>query len=248
MNINNPLYSAWNLENTAKIILDKFPAATVFIIKPSKMFLNTFSVYNNFLYFDEDCVPEFTKDFGAFLHLHSLYKEAHARALEIELNGHHASGNHGDEGCLATASVAKCSSEHAVLDSGIPVKLIGFSKGCVVLNQFVHELDYFKDDENLKLFVSSISEMYWLDGGHLGSSGAYVTEEDKLKKLKKLGCKVLVHVTPYQIKDSRREWIGKEEEIFIEKLKELNVDVIEYRHFIDEPGSVENHFKILTLI
>ena len=247
MTINNPLNSHdWNLESTAKLILNKFPDAAVFVIKPATMFLKTFSVYKNFLSFDEDMVPEFTKNFGSLLHLHSLYKEAKIKALQTEQNGCH--GNGGDDGCSATTSSDMYTMDDTVLNKVVPIKLVGFSKGCVVLNQFVYELDHFKDDISLRLFVSSISEMYWLDGGHLGSSGAYVTEDEYLKSLKNLGCKILVHVTPYMIKDPRRNWIGKEVEIFIDKLKTLEANVLEYRHFMDEPGSIENHFKVLTLL
>lgn len=248
MNLNMPLYSPWNLESTAKIILSKFPDAAVFVIKPAKMLLNTFSVYKNFLFFDEDGIPEFTKDFGALSHLHSLYKEANLRALETELNDIEVNGNHGEDSCQATKSGDKCFQEQPVLDCAIPLKLIGFSKGCVVLNQLIYELDHFKDDSSLNLLISSISEIYWLDGGHLGGLGAYITEDDKLINLKKLGCKMFVHVTPYQISDPRRKWIGEEEVIFVQKLQDLKANLVEYRHFMDEPGSIEKHFKVLTLI
>lgn len=258
MNLNNPLYSPWNIESTAKIILSRLPDSAVFVIKPSKMFMNTFSIYKNFLCFDEEGIPEFTKDFGAVSHLHSLYKAAMLKMLEIELSETIKNGTHGDPGFLATSYQADNSGqatkltdrdipEHPVLSSVIPTKLIGFSKGCVVLNQLIHELDHCKDDETLKIFLSSISEIYWLDGGHVGGQGAYITEDDKLKNLKKLGCRIIIHVTPYQINDPMRKWIGEEEEKFVTKLKELNANVIEYRHFTDDIGMIQNHFKVLTL-
>lgn len=248
MNVNNPLYSQWNLESTAKVILSQFPDAAVFVIKPSKMLLNMLSVYENFLYFDDDGIPEFTKDFGALLHLESLYKEAKLRILNTKLSDPLVSDIHGEDSCQATGSGDKCFQEQPVLQEAVPLKLMGFSKGCVVLNQLIYELDTFKDNSSLNLFLANIVEIYWLDGGHLGGLGAYIVEDDKLNDLKKLECKLFIHVTPYQISDPRRKWIGEEEVIFVDKLKELKVDVVECRHFMDDPGSIENHFKVLTLL
>ena len=266
------MYSPWNIETTAKIILSKFTDSAVFVIKPAKMLLNTFSLYKNFLSFDEEGIPEFTKDFGALSHLHSLYNEAKHKMLEIELNNqvvntsndnsdrsclatgtqeegsHLATGKQGEDKCLATRSSESDIQEHPVLNSAFPIKLVGFSKGCVVLNQLIHELDHTKDNENLKVFISNISEIYWLDGGHIGGQGAYITEDKKLQDLKNLGCKIVVHVTPYQINDPMRRWIGEEEEKFVNELKELKADITEYRHFMDEIGHIQNHFKVLTLI
>ena len=63
----------------------------------------------------------------------------------------------------------------------IPLVLVGFSKGCVVLNQIVHKLDHvlhhhhsasngaiggFDDCDFLKL----VKEIYWLDSGHNGKA------------------------------------------------------------------------------
>ena len=262
--MNDPLHSSWNVESTAKMISTKFTDSVVFVVKTSKMLLNTFSLYSNFLLLNEESLPEYMEDFGALLHLHSLYTAAKRKMLEIELNSnidssclatntqeesiHLATGNNNEDSCLATGSSESDRKEHPVLNSAFPIKLIGFSKGCAVLNQLIHELDHSKGDENLNAFLSSISEIYWLDGGTHGGQGAYITEDEKLRDLKSLGCKIIVHVTSYQINDPMRKWIEEEETIFVDKLKELKTDITEYRHFMDEQGHLENHFKVLTLI
>ena len=264
--MNDPLHSSWNVESTAKMISSKFTDSVVFVVKTSKMLLNTFSLYSNFLLLNDESLPEYMEDFGALSHLHSLYKAAKRKMLEIELNSnidssclarntqeesiHLATGNNSEDSYLATGSSESDIKvgEHPVLNNAFPIKLIGFSKGCAVLNQLIHELDKSKDNKNLKVFLSNISEIYWLDGGTHGGQGAYITEDEKLRDLKSLGCKIIVHVTSYQINDPMRKWIEEEEEIFVDKLKELKADIAEYRHFMDEQGHLENHFKVLTLI
>ena len=262
--MNDPAHSSWNVESTAQIISSKFTDSVVFVVKSSKMLLNIFNLYTNFLLLDEDSLPEYTEKFGALSHLHSLYKEAKYRMIQIELNSdsigsclatntqedgiHQATGNQGEKHCLATRSGESDINEHPVLNSDFPIKLVGFSKGGSVLNQLIHEIDHSKDDKILKGFLSNISEIYWLDSGNHGGKGAYITDDEKLKDLKSLGCKIIVHVTPYQINDPMRKWIEEEEELFVDKLKELKADITEYRHFMDEQGHLENHFKVLTLI
>lgn len=69
--------------------------------------------------------------------------------------------------------------------------LIGFSKGCVVLNQFLHEFHYYKsftpEDSNEMKFISKIKDMYWLDGGHSGGKNTWITSTKILETLAKLG-------------------------------------------------------------
>lgn len=47
--------------------------------------------------------------------------------------------------------------------------------------------------------------------------------------------------------DFFRKWIGKEEKKFIEKLKNLNGNVMEGRYFFDEFGSIERYFELLKV-
>lgn len=156
-----------------------------------------------------------------------------------------------------TVSILKLHfSIHAVLD--IPegeedptfdfqVTLVGFSKGCVVLNQIIYELSTVSAgvDPRLNDFASRISAMYWLDGGHNGESNTWITDEKFLDHLAKHVPRIRVHVTPYQIKDATRPWIGKEQKKFVENLRSLGANVKVKVHFQDRDPSLAFHFKLL---
>lgn len=71
------------------------------------------------------------------------------------------------------------------------IKLIGFSKGCVVLNQLLYEFHYLKtlmpDDSTMMQTVERIKDMYWLDGGHSGGKNTWITSRPLLETLTRLG-------------------------------------------------------------
>ena len=127
----------------------------------------------------------------------------------------------------------------------LPVSIIGFSKGCVVLNQLLHELEHAKDNPELQGFVRRVTHMYWLDGGHNGGSKTWITDPAVLKGLIGTKIEVRIHVTPYQVKDMMRKWIGQEHKKFVKNLRKLGVPVFDTMHFADEERSLENHFNVL---
>ena len=130
-----------------------------------------------------------------------------------------------------------------------PINLIGFSKGCMVLNQITYEFKKIStsaDHADLQDFASRLDAMYWLDSGNGGHANAYVTDEDVLFQIAHNVPKVRVHVTPYQIKDESRPWIEKEEKKFVSQLKSLGIDIKEKVHFADKKPSLSNHFRVLT--
>ena len=81
-----------------------------------------------------------------------------------------------------TSPPASCDAEDVCKDIlDLPMKIVGFSKGCVVLNQFLYELPTMKsDDEDMVAFVRRVTDMYWLDGGHSGGSNTWVTDHTAL--------------------------------------------------------------------
>lgn len=65
---------------------------------------------------------------------------------------------------------------------------MGFSKGCVVLNQFLYEFNYYHGNKgaDIKNFIKLIKDMWWLDSGHNGSNNVWITEKCILQSFAKL--------------------------------------------------------------
>lgn len=126
--------------------------------------------------------------------------------------------------------------------------LIGFSKGCVVLNQIIYEFHYLKtltpDDDTMSKIVSRIREMYWLDGGHSGGKNTWITSRSLLETLTRLSINIHVHVTPYQVNDDRRPWIRKEEKAFCDLLRRLNAPIERTFHFENQLPTLLTHFEV----
>lgn len=69
--------------------------------------------------------------------------------------------------------------------------LIGFSKGCVVLNQFLHEFHHFQNippsaSSTTDELLRRIRKMVWLDGGHSGGKDTWVTSPAILSSFAKM--------------------------------------------------------------
>ncbi|KAL5285228.1 C2orf69 family protein [Megaselia abdita] len=127
--------------------------------------------------------------------------------------------------------------------------LIGFSKGCVVLNQFIYEFHYLKtltpDDSSMGRLLTRIKDMYWLDGGHGGQKNTWITSRSLLETLTRMGINIHVHVTPYQVQDDRRPWIRKEEKIFTDLLRRLGASITRHIHFETTTPNLVTHFEVL---
>lgn len=223
----NRLYVQWNLENMATLMGKHFPNAHCIIIRPNRLQYLTFSCYDNFVESNDMGAPTHEFSISALEHMHALLS-----TLSTRLNDKTDKAKYGP--------VATTLLEH-------PVTLIGFSKGCVVLNQFLYAMKALEvaPDDDVGQLVRRIKAMYWLDGGHSGGSNTWVTKEAAMKPLKHLDIKVYIHVTPYQVLCSSRPWIGKEEKVFRETLKKLGVDVTRKIYHEDEPSSLEMHFAVL---
>ncbi len=102
------------------------------------------------------------------------------------------------------------------------------------------------DVRNVTMFLRRLKGLYWLDAGHSGGHGAWVTDSELLSMLAGLGVAVFVHVTPQQVKDPHRVWIGEEQREFVDKLRGFGATVHETMHFENEERSLENHFRVLT--
>uniref|UniRef100_A0A1B0CQM4 Potassium channel domain-containing protein n=2 Tax=Lutzomyia longipalpis TaxID=7200 RepID=A0A1B0CQM4_LUTLO len=129
--------------------------------------------------------------------------------------------------------------------------LIAFSKGSVVLNQFIYEFHYLKtltpDDSSMMRLVSRIRDMYWLDGGHSAPKNTWITSRSLLETLTRLNINLHVHVTPYQVLDDRRPWIRRDEKAFTDLLKRLGASLTRMLHFDTGVTNLFTHFEVLEV-
>ncbi|NWY02741.1 CB069 protein, partial [Nothoprocta ornata] len=256
----------WSFENVASILAHRFPNSFVWVVKCSRMHLHKFSCYDNFVASNMFGAPEHSSHFGAFRHLHALLTNAFRLAQNVLLS--QKSGLDKDAEVVAGQSqqqtgptangcssmererAGECASNSTVNFSApsavgaVSFTLVGFSKGCVVLNQLLYELKEAKKDKNTDAFLKNIKAIYWLDGGHSGGSNTWVTYPEVLKELAQTGIEVHAHVTPYQVFDTMRSWIGREHERFVQILEELGVEIDDQLHFADEAPSLDNHFRV----
>ncbi|XP_030066363.1 UPF0565 protein C2orf69 [Microcaecilia unicolor] len=251
----------WSLENTAAVLARRFPNSYIWVIKSSRMHLHKFSCYDNFVANNMFGAPEHSTDFGAFKHLHALLVNAFSLA-ENTFSQNIMYGDDEDTEAPSCTLIPTCTTNGCPADKSdysklLPISfgspslpdsvsfsLVGFSKGCVVLNQLLYELNEAKIDKDINSFITNIKAMYWLDGGHSGGSNTWVTCPRLLKGFAQTGITVHTHVTPYQVQDSMRSWIGKEHKKFVQILTEYGVQVNNQLHFADEPPSLDNHFRV----
>ncbi|KAK2839454.1 hypothetical protein Q5P01_013194 [Channa striata] len=219
---------SWSLEQVAFTLGRRFPDRYVWVVRASCMYLNKFSCYNNFVESNMFGAPEhspYSPESGAFHHLRALLSHGMERAnLPNPLQSQGGTDS---------------------IPSGFSLTLVGFSKGCVVLNQMVYELGGARADPQMSPFIKCISAMYWLDGGHPGGSETWVTDKQMLRELAASGVSIHAHVTPYEVCDPMRAWVGREHEHFIKTLEEFGACPSKKLHFEDEPPSIENHFRVL---
>ncbi|XP_062434343.1 mitochondrial protein C2orf69 homolog [Rhea pennata] len=258
----------WSFENVATILAHRFPNSFIWVVKCSRMHLHKFSCYDNFVASNMFGAPEHSTDFGAFRHLHALLVNAFRLAQNMLLSQKSTYGFNKDakiaacksqpqsdpttNDCLSTErerdyEYSNNSAVNFIIPSAVDAvsfTLIGFSKGCVVLNQLLYELKEAKKDKNTDAFLKNIKAIYWLDGGHSGGSNTWVNYPEVLKELAQTGIEVHAHVTPYQVFDTMRSWIGREHEKFVQILEELGVEIDDQLHFADEVPSLDNHFRV----
>nr|XP_056717386.1 mitochondrial protein C2orf69 homolog [Euleptes europaea] len=258
-------WERWCLENIAAILGHRFPSSYIWVIKCSRMHLHKYSCYDNFVASNMFGAPEHSTEYGAFKHLHALLVNAFKIAQNVLLSQKTTHSFSKDEkvtpyksptptanGCPATEKEQGCErfSNSTVnfiepsMIGGVSFTLIGFSKGCVVLNQLLYEIKEAQQDKDIDAFIKNIRAIYWLDGGHSGGSNTWVTCPDVLEGFSQTGIAINVHVTPYQVSDSMRSWNGKEHKRFVQILEELGVNVNSQLHFADEAPSLDNHFRV----
>ncbi|XP_045131600.1 UPF0565 protein C2orf69 homolog isoform X4 [Portunus trituberculatus] len=216
-------YVDWSLTSTATLLASKFPAHHVLVIKPSRMERKTFSCYDNFVSSNNVGAPTHEPRVKALSHLATLIPEALRKAHGLQTSTReeiftvHQSSDSSQSSCIDphewdTSDAHGCGvdiphwfkNDFEEIDFD-EVILIGFSKGCVVLNQIITELHALMTVESLQnkqtvSFIDKVRNMYWLDGGHAGGRNTWITSHSILKSLAaQQQISIHIHVTPYQV-------------------------------------------------
>ncbi|XP_012230823.1 mitochondrial protein C2orf69 homolog [Linepithema humile] len=222
-------YIKWSLENTATILSKQFPKSHIFVVRPARMSITkhaVFSCFDNFVPGDKYGTPSFCPMYKALQHLRALLLCCleHVKTLTMKEDANNLN------------------------IEATNLNLMGFSKGCAVLNQFLYEFHYYDEnnDANINSFIKLIKNMWWLDGGHNGSENTWITEQNILQSFAKLKINTHIHVTPYQMQDIDRPWIRMEENNFNGILQSMGAPVQRTLHFGNKAPSLLSHFNILT--
>ncbi|XP_071503857.1 mitochondrial protein C2orf69 homolog [Diadema antillarum] len=231
----NKMWQTWTFENTMGILRKRFPHSHVIMVTPSRRVEEAFSCFQNFMEVDATGSPVNYDHHNAWEHL-KLLLDAAWRRIDKE------SGSSEVE----SANIYGPAEQHSPRGDS-PLTLIGFSKGCTVLNQLVVELPEASTNPDLIAFISRVKHFYWLDGGHSGTVSTYVTDDSGLKELAKLKATIHVHVTPYQVKDEGRPHIGEDHQSFLMSLLHYGGNVQRKLHFPEERRSLKRHFEVLKV-
>lgn len=216
----NKHYLSWNLEITSNLLSRKFENYDVYCVRPVRMQLKTFSCFDNFVTGDDIGSPCYELSLDCLNHMKLFL-----------------------ENCQNVTRPNFDSTSQVII-------FVGFSKGCVVLNQLLYslmELRNCKEEFELVKFTDKINTIYWLDGGHSGGSNTWIIDKKVIKNFATTSIEARIHVTPYQMERTTRPWVGKEEKIFRENLRKCGANIVRQMHFESEPASLENHFKVLEV-
>lgn len=238
LHADNKKYADWDIESTASTIGHRFPNSHVWTVKASQMISRTFNIYSNFVKWKE--LPS-----GAVEPVHGSGQRSWHHLCYLIRNAVNRMNVIMNEECRLDRCLAQeQNSCTETFDANLPAILVGFSKGCVVLNQLAYDMSERTDDAaSVEEFIQLVSKIYWLDGGHGGRSDTWITQENILACLSRF--EIESHVTPYQVKDATRPWLGHEHDQFIRGLQVQKTKLKHVLHFGDQKRSLLNHFKVL---
>lgn len=152
----------------------------------------------------------------------------------------------------ALAQAMAAAAAEGLLDAGaateMPLALVGFSKGVVVLNQLAAELA--ADAPAARALAARASEWHWVDGGNGAERGAFPPASEALDALISLRPppRLAVHSTPYMLRSPTSPWVAAERDAFIDGLRARGAAVSVDEYFEQEPPSLERHFGVLQVL
>lgn len=136
---------------------------------------------------------------------------------------------------------------HEEIWGQVPVAIFGFSKGGVVVTQFLSEVaDAPSCSGRVGDLLARITEVHYLDAG-LPCRGAHLTSPTAAAKLGKLPRppRVCIHGTPRQWQDPERRWLVAEKDRSVALLRAADVPVFSREYFQDQPSSIKQHFDVV---
>ncbi|CAH0518536.1 unnamed protein product [Peronospora belbahrii] len=228
-------YSDYSYEKVAKLLSEKFgDFCNVWIVRPNCFKHGAYSSFDNFVTTDEyGAATKYDPTAFATKHLVSLIQNTQTTLRQQGVN----------------------------VSTALPIHLIGFSKGGIVLNQLVTELVRYSFNKkrsnsgqirqgsmfaSTRQFFSGVNSIHWLDSGNGLLEGALPTEELALSVLSRYErLRLFVHVTPYQYHARTRPWIKAEVNSFVNKMNFLGANIQLIIYYEGDEDSLASHFSIL---
>jgi len=161
-------YVCWNLEATAQLLQKQFPNHHIVVVRPSRIQIMTFSCYDNFCNCNHTGVPDHVITHGSLHHLEALLKNLSERIEKTQKQDlllskpiDEAVKDEGAQESEVSSTTPEVSAMNGVNSNSkdlssnearivnphldrAKIRLVGFSKGCVVLNQLLYEFHYLK--------------------------------------------------------------------------------------------------------
>ncbi|KAL8129824.1 hypothetical protein V2J09_018979 [Rumex salicifolius] len=258
---NTVIDSLSNLQNIADIIVSKFGETVNAWVIEASTFNGPFAVYKEFIpSLNKWGEPNAYRSDGfpassSIVALLSSFLEKQAKDVNSK------------EPQQSAIPSSSCQSE---------TFLLGFSKGGTVLNQLVTELG-FSDLESPEKpdpqehdgfyktqiipnskhgLLNSVTQIHYVDVG-LNSAGAYLTDYKVIRQVanhtmgRNIGIRFVLHGTPRQWCDTRRDLIRKEKDKMV-KLLEIGaqesggkLQVLERFYFGGKPPDLQMHFEVI---
>lgn len=259
----NRRYQQWNLVSTGEILCRRFLDSSIVIIRPNEMKDDTFSrldrlinllVFFSIYYFIRfsNFVPK-TTEYGDPISYDTtnLIGLHHLRALDEQIT------KQSTLVIILFLLILFLLDSTSFCRSSSDITLIGFSKGCIVLNQLLHELTalrMMKTESDLSTFVSRIRRFIWLDGGHNKGDQTMIwpTDENLVSTFSHFQIQVEIDVTPFQVNSINpyKKYHTEQYKKFSELLTCLSTNgnkTINKMFFADEKPSIDKHFELLTV-
>ncbi|XP_014505275.1 uncharacterized protein LOC106765238 [Vigna radiata var. radiata] len=250
-----------NLQNLSEIVVTKFGSSINAWVIEASVFNGPFAVYKDFiLSMNQYGEPSSYNpiDFPASTSTVSLLSNCLEEAKKVILGTQVDSKS----GCTSACSFSQPETF-----------ILGFSKGGTVLNQIITELGFSDIGSNVNSpdvgsediyivpktnedLLNSISDIHYVDVG-LNTAGAYLTNHDVFERISKRlmqgapQLRFILHGTPRQWSDKRRDWIRNEKDKMLHLLesevrKSLGkIKVFSRYYFADMPPSMQMHFEII---